>query len=141
MTVPDKYKQSALMIVTGLVISFVRHTMDPRRIGSTWIDFFGSWLLHTVGLLVLIGFAGTAIEVFHKFYLGVQFEDDPKISPGPRRSLGASRNIKLLKALQYQTELAELHGLTPEAICHRVPSGARSILASFFEKLATVISS
>ena len=78
MTVPDKYKQSALMIVTGLVISFVRHTMDPRRIGSTWIDFFGSWLLHTVGLLVLIGFAGTAIEVFHKFYLGVQFEDVAK---------------------------------------------------------------
>jgi hypothetical protein len=76
-------KLIGLQIATGLVVLFVRHTLDPHHWGpwvgeAFWpwgvVSFLLAWFLHTIAVVALVAFAGFAIMQFHKFFLGYELE-------------------------------------------------------------------
>ena len=67
----------ALLLVTGLVVSWVTHGLETQWGSfSFWRLFFGSWLIHTVGVVVLVAVTGGAIVATHRFFLGSEHNAD-----------------------------------------------------------------
>ena len=64
-----------LLIFTGLVVTFVRHVLDPHRVPWDFVQFLSEWFVHTVGLIVLSAFAYMAIFSSHKFFLGEDIKE------------------------------------------------------------------
>jgi len=65
----------SLQIFTGLVVTFVRHALDPHRVPwDSFLPFLSSWIIHTVALTVLVAFVWMAIFCSHKFFLGKDFK-------------------------------------------------------------------
>jgi hypothetical protein len=66
-----------LVIVTGLIVSWVRQGMQHHWHGFlSWESFFISWFIHTIGVSVFSAFAAAAIMGTHKFFVGAEFKDD-----------------------------------------------------------------
>lgn len=64
-------REIALVIFTGLVVTWVRHGLQYHwKAWSSWGDFFAEWFVHTMGVTLLIGVAFAAIIYSHKFFLG-----------------------------------------------------------------------
>jgi hypothetical protein len=63
----------------GLAVAYVRHGVQYHwRSWDSWGDFFGAWLVHTMGVALLIGVALAAIIYSHKFFLGYSKESWPR---------------------------------------------------------------
>ena len=72
-----EWRLIGLQIVTGLAVAFVRHELETHQVvWHTFEQFLVSWILHTVGLTVLVGIAAFAILQFHKFFLGEGAQDN-----------------------------------------------------------------
>jgi hypothetical protein len=70
-------KNIALLVVTGLVVSWVTHGLDTHwKSFPSWWLFFGSWLIHTLGVAVLVAVVGGAIVGTHRFFLGSEHNGD-----------------------------------------------------------------
>lgn len=66
-----------LLIVTGLIVSFVRQGIQHHWHGfASWESFLISWFIHTIGVSVFSAFAAAAIMGTHKFFLGDKWEGD-----------------------------------------------------------------
>ena len=64
-----------LQVITGLVVTFVRHDLDKQRVPlDTWFNLLISWVVHTIGIMVLAGLASIAIMRFHKFFVGYEYK-------------------------------------------------------------------
>src|SRR5215469_15548472 len=67
----------ALLLVTGLVVSWVTHGLQTQWGSfSSWRLFFGSWLIHTLGVVVLVAVVGAATVATHRFFLGSEHNGD-----------------------------------------------------------------
>jgi hypothetical protein len=67
----------ALLVFTGLVVSWVRHGLAHQfRWFASWGDFFISWFVHTVAVAVVAVLAGAAILRAKHFFLGSEPEED-----------------------------------------------------------------
>jgi hypothetical protein len=64
-----------LLIFTGLVVTFVRHALDPHRVHWDFVQFLSELFVHTVGVAVLSAFAYMAIFMSHEFFLGEELKD------------------------------------------------------------------
>ncbi len=72
-------KGVGLVIMTGLIVSWVRHGIEHHWHGfASWDSFFLSWFIHTVGVSVFSAFAAAAIMGTHKFFLGDEWKGDVK---------------------------------------------------------------
>ena len=70
-----EWRLIGLQIVTGLALTFARHELETHQVvWDTFEQFLVSWIIHTVGLVVLVGIA-PAILRFHKLFLG----EEPKV--------------------------------------------------------------
>jgi hypothetical protein len=70
-------KSIALLLVTGLVVSWVAHGLDTHwKSFASWWQFFASWLIHTLGVAVLVAVVGGAIVGTHRFFLGSEHNGD-----------------------------------------------------------------
>lgn len=68
-----KGRETALLVFTGLVVSWVRHGLEHHwKAWDSWGDFFGYWFFHTMGVILLMGIAFAAIIYTHKFFLGYE---------------------------------------------------------------------
>jgi len=66
-----------LVVVTGLIVSFVRQEIQHHRHGfASWESFFISWFIHTIAVSVFSVFAAAAIMGAHKFFMGDKYEND-----------------------------------------------------------------
>ena len=66
-------REFALLVFTGLVVTWVRHGLQHHWKGwDSWGDFFAQWFVHTLGVLMLLLAAGAAIIWSHKFFLGYE---------------------------------------------------------------------
>jgi hypothetical protein len=64
-----------LVIVTGLIVSWVRHGVQHHWHGyESWESFFSWWFIHTIGVSVFSVFAGAAIMGTHEFFLGEKWK-------------------------------------------------------------------
>ena len=64
-------REVALVIFTGLVVSYVRHGLQHHwKAWDSWGEFFAEWFVHTMGVALLMGVALAAIIYLHKFFLG-----------------------------------------------------------------------
>jgi L-cystine uptake protein TcyP (sodium:dicarboxylate symporter family) len=64
----------ALLVVTGLVVSWIAHGLDTHwKSFPSWRVFFGSWLIHTLGIVILVAVVGGAIV---RFFLGLEHNGD-----------------------------------------------------------------
>jgi hypothetical protein len=70
-------KSIALLVATGLVVSWVTHGLetDWKSFPSWWL-FSASWLIHTLGVVVLAALAGATIVATHRFFLGSDHNGD-----------------------------------------------------------------
>jgi len=67
----------ALLLVTGFVVSWVAHGLQMQWGSfSSWRLFFGSWLIHTLGIVVLVAVVGAATVATHRFFLGSEHNGD-----------------------------------------------------------------
>lgn len=70
-------RQGALVIFTGLVVSWVRQGLHHHWKGySSWGDFFAAWFIHTMAVGLLVAAAMAAIIWSHKFFLGYEKKGD-----------------------------------------------------------------
>jgi uncharacterized membrane protein len=70
-------KNIALLLVTGLVVSWVAHGLQTQwGAFPSWRLFFGSWLIHTLGVVVLVAVVGGAIVATHHFFIGSEHNGD-----------------------------------------------------------------
>jgi hypothetical protein len=66
-----EWRLIGLQIVTGLVVAFARHDLETQRVAwDRFEQFLVSWIIHTVGLVVLVGIVAFVILRFHKYFLG-----------------------------------------------------------------------
>ena len=66
-----------LVILTGLIVSWVRHGLQHHWLGfDSWGDVFVSWFIHTLGVSIFSGFAAAAIMGAHKFFVGAECKED-----------------------------------------------------------------
>ena len=64
-------REIALVIFTGLVVTWVRHGLQYHwKAWGSWEDFFVEWFVHTMGVALLMAVALAAIIYSHKFFLG-----------------------------------------------------------------------
>jgi hypothetical protein len=67
----------ALLLVTGFVVSWVTHGLETQwKSFPSWWLFFGSWLIHTIGVVALVAVVGAAIVGTHRFFLGSEHNGD-----------------------------------------------------------------
>ena len=67
----------ALLVITGLIVSWVRQGIQHHWHGfASWESFFLSWLIHTIAVGVFSVFAAATIMGTHKFFLGDERKDD-----------------------------------------------------------------
>jgi hypothetical protein len=70
-------REYALIIFTGLVVAWVRHGLQYHwKAFASWEDFFLSWFIHTMGVVLLMGVALAAIIYSHKYFLGYDSKDN-----------------------------------------------------------------
>jgi len=69
-----KRKQTALLIFTGLVLSWERHGIFKSF--PSWVDFFASWFFHAIVVLLVSGLAFVAIFLTHEFFLDREYKGD-----------------------------------------------------------------
>jgi len=70
-------KVFALLVVTGLVVSWVRQFLAHHwKSFASWEDFFISWLVHTVAVGLLAVFAGAVILRTQNFFVGSEHEEN-----------------------------------------------------------------
>ncbi len=61
----------ALVIFTGLIVAWVRHGLQNHwKPWDSWEGFFASWLVHTLGVVLLTLVTVITIIWSHKFFLG-----------------------------------------------------------------------
>jgi hypothetical protein len=66
-----------LVIVTGLIVSWVRQSLQHHWHGfASWESFFISWFIHTIGVSVFSAFAAASIMGMHKFFLDEEWKGD-----------------------------------------------------------------
>ena len=58
-----------------MVVSQVRHGLDPHWKWDTWGDFFAAWFFCTVGVGIFTAIALAAIIYTEKFFLGYDKKD------------------------------------------------------------------
>jgi len=70
-------KSYALVIFTGLVVSWVRQGLQHhfQKGFPSWGDFFASWFVTTLAVAVVSGIAAFAIHSTHRFFVGSEYED------------------------------------------------------------------
>jgi len=72
-------REIALVIFTGLVVAFVRHGVQYHwKSWDSYEDFFLSWFVHTLGVILLMGIALAAIIYSHKFFLGYDVKENAR---------------------------------------------------------------
>ena len=66
-----------LVIVTGLIVSFVRQGIQHHWHGfASWESFFSSWFIHAIAVFVFSMFGAAAIMWTHKFFRGDDWKGD-----------------------------------------------------------------
>jgi hypothetical protein len=66
-----------LVVVTGLIVSWVRHGLQHHWHGyESWESFFSGWFIHTVGVSIFSAFAAATIIGTHKFFLDDEWKGD-----------------------------------------------------------------
>jgi hypothetical protein len=70
--VRDNLKLYGLQVFAGLMAAEARQVIQKTE--WSWGNFFASWFIHTVAVVVLTVFAGAAILHFHKPILGYEYE-------------------------------------------------------------------
>jgi hypothetical protein len=68
-------REGLLIIITGLVVSQVRHGLDPHWKWETWGDFFAACFFCTVGVAIFTAIALAAIIYTQEFFLGYDKKD------------------------------------------------------------------
>lgn len=69
-------REIALIVFTGLVVSWVRHGLQYHwKPWDSWEDFFLYWFIHTIGVTLLMAASMAAIIFSHKFFLGYDKKD------------------------------------------------------------------
>jgi hypothetical protein len=67
----------ALLVITGLVVSWVRQGLAHQfKWFASWGDFFISWFVHTVAVGVVAVLASAAILRANHFFVGSEPEED-----------------------------------------------------------------
>ena len=70
-------KSIALLVVTGLLVSWIARGLDTHwKSFPSWRVFFVSWLIHTLGVVMLVAVVGGAIVGTHRFFLGSEHNGD-----------------------------------------------------------------
>jgi hypothetical protein len=68
-------REIALVILTGLVVAWVRHGLQYHwKLWDSWRNFFTSWFVHATAVFLLMVVALWAIIYTHKFFLGRDME-------------------------------------------------------------------
>ena len=63
-------KRVLLLVLTSLVVSYVRTYLQYHHLWKSIGQFFLSWLIHSVALVLVIWIVGFCIEKVQKFFLG-----------------------------------------------------------------------
>jgi hypothetical protein len=66
-------RQVLLVVITGLVVYFVREGLHPSPPTVGWASIehlVTGWFINTMGVLLLGAIAGACIMRFHKFFVG-----------------------------------------------------------------------
>jgi hypothetical protein len=73
----EQARRIALIIVTGLVVSWVRQGLQHQwHSFSSWESFFYAWFIHTIGVAIFSAVAGWLIMTTHKFFTGSEWKGD-----------------------------------------------------------------
>ena len=63
-------REIALIVFTGLVVTYVRHGLHYHwKVWDSWEEFFLSWFINTIAVVVLVGASMAAIIYLHRFFL------------------------------------------------------------------------
>jgi len=74
-------REGLLIIITGLVVAFVRHALAHHwKSWDTWGDFFIAWFIHGFAVMVFTAIAVAAIIYTQQFFLGHDKMDMEAIS-------------------------------------------------------------
>jgi hypothetical protein len=72
-------REIALVILTGLVVAWVRHGLQYHwKLWDSWRNFFTSWFVHAMAVFLLMVVALWAIIYTHKFFLGRDMEGNER---------------------------------------------------------------
>ena len=71
-------RETALVIFTGLIVAYVRHGLQHHWKAWIWENFFISWFVHTIGVVLLMGVSLAAIFFSHKFFRGYDCKQDAR---------------------------------------------------------------
>jgi hypothetical protein len=73
----QKARTIALVIITGLAVSWVRQELQHHwHWFFSWESFVGSWFIHTIGVSIFSAVAGWLIASTHEFFTGSEWKGD-----------------------------------------------------------------